>query len=144
MAILSPTSRWRDPAFRRRTVIGYAFISPVVLGLIIWTFGPMLASFWFSLTDYKITKPPEFVGIDNYVKLFTKDTLFVNSLVVTIRYAAMYVVLGQVTSLALAVLLHLAVERPFTRRFPASPPVVLLVWLGASGAVTALAFLLLR
>ena len=51
MAILSPTSRWRDPAFRRRTVIGYAFISPVVLGLIIWTFGPMLASFWFSLTE---------------------------------------------------------------------------------------------
>ena len=48
------------------------------------------------------------------------------------------------TPLVLAVVLPLVVERPFTRRFPASPPVVLLTWLGASGAVSALAYLLLR
>jgi multiple sugar transport system permease protein len=53
-------------------MVGYAFISPVVLGLIIWTFGPMIASAWFSLTDYKLLKPATFVGLQNYLDLFTK------------------------------------------------------------------------
>jgi peptidoglycan/LPS O-acetylase OafA/YrhL len=46
-------------------------------------------------------------------------------------------------SLALAVALHLLVERPFMRRFPARPPVVLAVWLGASAGATLLAYGLL-
>jgi multiple sugar transport system permease protein len=85
--------------------VGYAFISPVVLGLIIWTFGPMVASFYFSLTDYKVIRAPEFVGIQNFIDLFTADNQFINSLVVTFKYAILYVVVGQIFSLGLAVLL---------------------------------------
>ncbi len=99
------TSRRHDPTLWRRTIVGYAFISPVILGLVIWTLGPMVASAWFSLTDYKLLKPPEFIGLDNYVELFTKDRQFLNSLAVTTRYAVMYVVIGQVFALSLAVLL---------------------------------------
>jgi multiple sugar transport system permease protein len=105
MAPSSTPMRRRDPTLWRRTITGYLFISPVVLGLVIWTFGPMVASAWFSLTDYKVLKPPTFVGLDNYVELFTKDRQFLNSLMVTFRYAAMYVVLGQIVALSLAVLL---------------------------------------
>ena len=105
MAVPSTAPRRRDPTLWRRTLVGYAFISPVVLGLIIWTFGPMVASAWFSLTDYKLIKPPEFIGLGNFVELFTKDRQFLNSMAVTIKYAAMYVVLGQIFSLSLAILL---------------------------------------
>jgi len=105
MALPSATSRRRDPTLWRRTLVGYAFISPVVLGLILWTFGPMLASALLSFTDYKLLKPPELVGIDNFIELFTKDRQFLNSLVVTVRYAVMYVIIGQIFALSLAVLL---------------------------------------
>ena len=87
------------------TLRGYLFILPVVLGLIIWTFGPMVASAYYSFTDYKIIFPAGFVGAKNYINLFTRDKQFINSLSVTIRYAIMFVALGQVTCLALAVLL---------------------------------------
>jgi len=87
MAVSRATRRRRDPTLLRRTIVGYAFISPVVLGLIIWTFGPMVASAFLSLTDYKLLKPPGFIGLDNFVELFTKDNQFINSLVVTFKYA---------------------------------------------------------
>jgi len=95
----------RSPTFWRDTLRGYLFILPVVLGLLIWTFGPMIASAYYSLTEYKIISAPEFVGIKNFVDLFTNDKDFVNSISVTIRYALMYVALAQVFSLGLAVLL---------------------------------------
>lgn len=87
------------------TLRGYLFILPVVLGLVIWTFGPMVASAYYSFTDYKIIFPAGFIGFKNYINLFTRDRQFRNSLSVTIRYAIMYVAIGQVTCLALAVLL---------------------------------------
>ncbi len=106
MAAFRPTLRRRDPTLWRRTIVGYAFISPVVLGLVIWTFGPMVASaFYFSLTDYKLIKPPEFIGLQNFIDLFTKDRQFLNSLVVTIKYAVLYVIVGQIFALSLAILL---------------------------------------
>lgn len=95
----------RSPTFWRDTLRGYLFILPVVLGLLIWTFGPMIASAYYSLTDYKIVDEPVFIGLKNFVELFTKDRLFAQSLSVTFRYAIMYVILGQVVGLLLAKLL---------------------------------------
>jgi multiple sugar transport system permease protein len=105
MAVPRVTMRRRDPTLVRRTIVGYAFISPVVLGLIIWTFGPMVASAFLSLTDYKLLRAPGFIGLDNFVDLFTKDNQFINSLVVTFKFAILYLIVGQVFALALAILL---------------------------------------
>ena len=104
-AALSQVKTKRNPTFWQDTLRGYLFILPVVLGLLIWTFGPMIASAYYSLTDYKIVGTPEFVGIQNFVELLTKDKDFGRSLSVTIRYALMFVILGQVFGLSLAVLL---------------------------------------
>jgi multiple sugar transport system permease protein len=105
MTALAVSKPKRSPTFWRDTLRGYLFILPVVLGLLIWTFGPMIASAYYSLTDYKIIGTPEFIGVQNYVELFTKDRDFARSLSVTIRYALMYVALGQVVGLGIAVLL---------------------------------------
>jgi len=99
------SSRKRNPHFWRDTLRGYLFILPVVLGLIIWTFGPMALSGYYSLTKYKIVNAPEFIGFQNYIDLFTRDRLFVQSLKVTLKYAAMFIVVGQITSMAMALLL---------------------------------------
>src|SRR5215467_6255089 len=104
LALSRPKTK-RSPTFWRDTLRGYLFILPVVLGLLIWTFGPMIASAYYSLTDYKIISEPQFVGLKNFVDLFTNDKDFGNSLSVTIRYGVMYVVLAQIACLAIAVLL---------------------------------------
>jgi multiple sugar transport system permease protein len=95
----------RRSHFWRDTLHGYLFILPVVLGLLIWTFGPMLASFFYSLTDYNLLKPPVFIGLANYANLFTVDDLFIQSVTVTLRYAFMFVLFSQMLSLGLAMLL---------------------------------------
>src|SRR5258708_1232281 len=94
----------RNPTFWLDNIRGYLFILPVVLGLIIWTFGPMIASAFYSLTNYKITESPVFIGTQNFIDLF-HDPLFIQSLSVTIRYAIMYMILGQIFGLGLAILL---------------------------------------
>ena len=106
MAISRPKTK-RSPTFWRDTLRGYLFILPVVLGLLIWTFGPMIASAYYSLTDYKITAAPEFIGIKNFVDLITNDKQFIQSLsLAAARYADQDDVgLAQVVSLAIAVLL---------------------------------------
>jgi multiple sugar transport system permease protein len=50
---------WRD------TTQGYLFIMPVVLGLILFVFGPMIVSLYISLTEYTILQPPTFIGLRN-------------------------------------------------------------------------------
>lgn len=91
--------------FRKNTLLGYLFISPVIAGLIIWTLGPMIASAFYSFTSYKIVDPPEFIGIQNFIDLFTRDRLFIKSIEVTFQYAFRFIILGQIVSLLLAVLL---------------------------------------
>lgn len=102
--VSKPPKNKRSPTFWRDTLRGYLFIMPVVLGLLIWTFGPMLASAYYSLTDYKIIGIPEFIGFQNYTDLF-QDKAFLQSLSITVRFGVMFVILSQIVGLALAVLL---------------------------------------
>lgn len=99
--VLLPRSKlaWREAwAF-------YAFISPWVFGFLAFTLYPILASFYYSLTQYDIVSPPRWVGVGNYRELFT-DRLFWQSIKVTVYYTALSVPLGIAASLALAVLLN--------------------------------------
>ncbi len=96
---------------RRRDLIeGYIFILPVVLGLILFTFGPMLASLYFSMTDYPILRSPEWVGFRNYIELFTQEKWFWKSVQVTVTYAAIQVPLGIVGAFLLALFLNQRVK----------------------------------
>jgi len=66
----------------------------------------MLASLYFSLTDYPILRSPEFVGFQNYVRMFTREKLFWQSVKVTVLYAITAVPLGIVGSFILALFLN--------------------------------------
>ncbi len=90
---------------QRENITGYAFIMPVVLGLIIFTFGPMLASLYFSFTKFPLLRAPEWVGVRNYIAMFTKEKYFWQACKVTVTYAVTAVPLGIVGSFLLALLL---------------------------------------
>src|SRR5215470_2430160 len=79
-------TRWQslNPT-TRRTLEGYLFASPWIIGFFIFTLGPFVASFWISLNRWDILTPMHFNGLDNYIALF-QDELFWKSLSVTIIY----------------------------------------------------------
>ena len=99
-----------DTARRRRiqrTLAGYFFISPGLLGLALFLVGPLIYSFWLSLTEWDIISPPVFVGLENFRTAFLDDKLFWVSLYVTVRYTLVAVPLTLLAALAAALLLDL-------------------------------------
>jgi multiple sugar transport system permease protein len=94
------------PLTRRRSLEGYLFISPWLLGFVTLTAGPMLASVWMSFQQWDILSPPEAVGMRNYERLFTGDPLFWKALLNTPYYAFGSVPLGMSVALGLALLLN--------------------------------------
>lgn len=98
------TRRFR--AESREAVAGFLFALPVILGLVIWVIIPMIAVALISLTDWNVLTTPHWVGIRNYVKLFTTDLYFWNSLKVTVYFVALNTVAGTVYALVVAMLLN--------------------------------------
>ena len=84
---------------------GMLFVSPWVLGFLVFTAGPMLTSLFLSFYVYDLHRL-EYVGGENYRRLFTVDPVFLKSLRVTLIYAGLSVPLGVAASLGLAVLLN--------------------------------------
>jgi len=84
---------------------GYIFMSPAILGLLLFILGPILASAYFSFTKYDILDSPEWIGLANYTKLFN-DPFFWLSLKITLTYAVVSVPMGLTVSLLLAMLLN--------------------------------------
>jgi len=90
---------------------GYLFISPWVLGFLIFTAGPILASLFLSLCDYDVMHPARWVGLGNYQQLFTSDWANFGKAASNIAYLAVIgVPLNLATGLAIALLLNSAVR----------------------------------
>lgn len=90
---------------RRETLVAYLFLSPWLFGFIVFLAGPMLASLYFSFTEYKVIAPPRWIGLANYTRMLTDD-LFFKSLDVSARYTLLSVPIGIAAALAIALLLH--------------------------------------
>jgi multiple sugar transport system permease protein len=96
----------RFHAESREAAAGFLFALPVILGLVIWVIIPMIAVALISLTDWNVLTTPHWVGIRNYVKLFTTDLFFWNSLKVTVYFVALNTVIGTLYALVVAMLLN--------------------------------------
>ena len=94
----------RTLAFRRN-VTGYLFISPFILGFILWFLIPALIAVYLSVHKWNLISAPEFVGMDNVEQLF-KDPLFPQALKATVLYTVISVPLGLMLSFGLAMLLN--------------------------------------
>jgi multiple sugar transport system permease protein len=101
-----PARRGSSPLARRKALEGYLYISPFLLGFLIFTAYPLITSFYLSFTSYNILSAPQFIGLENYSRAFSGDPQFWASLSRTGRYALMVVPLGIICSLLAAMLLN--------------------------------------
>lgn len=85
--------------------VAYLFLLPWLIGLVLITLGPMVASLYLSFTDYNLIQTPKWSGIDNYVRMFT-DPRMLNSLRVTVVYVVVSVPLQLGFALLVALLLN--------------------------------------
>jgi multiple sugar transport system permease protein len=90
---------------RREVGLGLAFISPWLVGFLILTLYPILASLYFSFCEYRVLSPPHWVGTRNYVELFTDHDYFLPSLRNT-AFMFLELPLSLALSLAIAILLN--------------------------------------
>jgi multiple sugar transport system permease protein len=95
-----PARRWTREAFH-----AYVFMSPAILGLLLFTLGPVVASLLLSFTEYNILTPPEWIGFENYSAML-QEPLFWQALRVSAIYSVASVPLGLALALGLAVLLN--------------------------------------
>ena len=98
------TSGWSR--FWRKNGAGYAFLSPWLLGFFGLTIGPALISLYLSFTDFNLLQAPTWVGDANYVRIFTADPKFLQSLRVTFFFVVFSVPAKLVFALAVAMLLN--------------------------------------
>lgn len=93
---------------RREALWGWAFLSPWVVGFLLWTLLPTLASFYFSFTDFNLLRPGEthWVGLQNYVRVFS-DPLVLTSMKVSLTFAAIALPIGVIQPILMAALLNL-------------------------------------
>ncbi|WP_240761977.1 carbohydrate ABC transporter permease [Paenibacillus thalictri] len=87
-------------------MIAYAFISPWFIGFLVFIIGPMLASLYFSFTQYDMLSKPSWIGLDNYVKMLTDDKRFITALKVTFTFVFVSVPLKLAFALLIAMLFN--------------------------------------
>jgi multiple sugar transport system permease protein len=130
-----PARRRSSPLTRRKAIEGYLYISPFLLGFLIFTAYPLIASFYLSFTSYNIISDPTWIGLENYHRAFMVDNQFWASLGRTARYALMVVPIGIVCSLLAAILLNQGFKGTTIFRavffLPSITPVIasVLIWL---------------
>ena len=88
-----------------RLIVLLFFLFPWLIGLFVFLLGPIATSFYFSFTDYDILRKPIWIGLDNYMLMFS-DPVFWKSLQVTFVYAIITLPLSVIFGIALAILLN--------------------------------------
>lgn len=114
--------------------MGLLFISPWLVGFILWTAYPLVSSLFYSFTRYDLLRPAQWIGFGNYIELFTDDPQFSTVVYNTLYYVILSAPLGVISAFLMASLLNTRVfARPIFRAiffFPAIVPtvVVAVVW----------------
>lgn len=92
--------------FNKEARAAYLYLIPAFVGLIFLTYLPLIAVFALSLFSWKGVGMPEFIGVQNYVKLFTSDPYFMDAIIVTINFAVLAVIGSMIYSFVIALLLN--------------------------------------
>ena len=113
------------PGEWRNLRLGLLFVSPWVVGFVVFTIYPLLASLYYSLTRYDLLRPPVFLGFKNYASLFFDDPHFWNVMGNTVYYVGFSVPLGVGSAFIIANMLNSrVVARTFSRGIIYIPSIV--------------------
>lgn len=94
------------PLVRKDLINGLLFISPWIVGFIVFQAYPVLASLYYSFTNYDIVSPPKFAGLSNYVEMFTTDPNYFRVVRNTLFYALIAIPLNMLMAVCIAMLLN--------------------------------------
>lgn len=89
---------------------GLFFIMPWLIGFLFLQLYPFLASLYYSFTQYSVLGQPKFIGLDNYIRLFTIDPDFKKSIMVTMKYALISVPSKLFFALIVALILNMRLK----------------------------------
>ena len=95
-------SRW----INRESTEGLVFSMPFIIGFLLFMLIPMGLSLYYSFCKYDIVNPPEFIGLNNYIRIFTKDATFTKALGVTAYYALIGTPLKVIFALVIALIMN--------------------------------------
>ena len=87
-------------------MLGFGYLSPYIVGLLIFTAIPFIGSLSLSFTSYDQMSSPKWTGLANYERLITRDRTIVKSLNVTLLYVFLTVPLKLAFALVIAVILN--------------------------------------
>jgi multiple sugar transport system permease protein len=100
----SQAAQKRGSISRRETLQFYLFISPWLIGFVVFLLYPLVSSLYYSFTRYEIGSTPVWIGLRNYVEMFT-DPRYLNSIKVTLIFALVSIPLMTMVALGLALIL---------------------------------------
>ncbi len=89
----------------KESVAGYVFITPFIIGLVVFTAIPFFTSLYLAFTEYNILTPAKWIGLANFKKMFFEDKLFWKSFWVTFKFALIQVPVKLLVSLGVALIL---------------------------------------
>lgn len=91
---------------RRNIIVGLLFVSPWILGFLLFAVYPLISSLYYSMTNFDFIREPQFIGLKNYQRLFTNDPDFYQVLYNTFYYVLIAVPLGVAISFLIANMLN--------------------------------------
>jgi multiple sugar transport system permease protein len=118
----------------RDLLLGLLFVSPWLIGFLLWTAYPLASSLYYSFTRYDLLRPSVWIGFGNFQEIFSDDSQFYIVVANTLYYVLLSAPLGILSAFLMAALLNLPIAlRPVFRAiffFPAIVPtvVVAVVW----------------
>jgi len=92
--------------FWDRNKYAYLFLAPWLLGLLLFSIIPIIASLYLAFTNYDLFTTPDWIGGDNFVHMWTRNPRYLKALTVTFRYVFIGVPLQLLTALGLALVLN--------------------------------------
>lgn len=90
----------------KKDLVGYTFISPWLIGFLLFIIGPMIASLYLSFTDYDMLSSPHWIGLNNYITMFTDDPRYWTALKVTFTFVILSVPLKLAFALFIAIMFN--------------------------------------
>lgn len=106
MAVATASRRGMTKTEKRNQLMGMLFISPWLIGFLLFALFPLIASLYYSMTNYDFIRDPQFIGLTNYVRLFTVDPDFWTVMYNTVYYVGFGVPLGIAVAFLIANLLN--------------------------------------
>src|SRR4051794_28913671 len=107
--LASGLSRRKRFRFTEESRAGLVFILPFLIGFVVFTVGPLLASLYLSFTSYDVLNPPVWIGLDNYKQMMA-DERFSKTLYNTLYFVVLHVPTAIPIALGLAVMLNAKVR----------------------------------